>query len=60
LPRGGEQLHSCLHGAFLDACKRRDLERALEHFDRRTQYRDLFRAGLHRQSFTPWTKRRWN
>ena len=43
-------------GAFLDACKRRDLGRALEHFDRRTQYRDLFRAGLHRQSFTPWTK----
>jgi 4-hydroxy-tetrahydrodipicolinate synthase len=43
-------------GEFLDACKRRDLERALAHFDRRTQYRDLFRAGLHRQSFTPWTK----
>lgn len=41
---------------FLDACKRRDLERALALFDRRTQYRDLFRAGLHRQSFTPWTK----
>lgn len=41
---------------FLDACGRRDLDRALELFDRRTQYRDLFRAELARQSFTPWTK----
>jgi 4-hydroxy-tetrahydrodipicolinate synthase len=43
-------------GEFLEACKRRDIDRALALFDRRTQYRDLFRAGLHRQSFTPWTK----
>jgi len=43
-------------GEFLAACKRRDLDRALALFDRRTQYRDLFRAGLGRQSFTPWTK----
>ena len=41
---------------FLDACHRRDLDRALALFDRRTQYRDLFRQGLGRQSFTPWTK----
>jgi 4-hydroxy-tetrahydrodipicolinate synthase len=41
---------------FLEACKRRDLDRALALFNRRTQYRDLFRAGLGRQSFTPWTK----
>ena len=41
---------------FLEACHRRDVVRALALFDRRTQYRDLFRAGLHRQSFTPWTK----
>lgn len=43
-------------GEFLGACKRRDLDRALALFDRRTQYRDLFRSGLPRQSFTPWTK----
>ena len=43
-------------GKFLDACKRRDLDRALTLFDRRTQYRDLFRSSLIRQSFTPWTK----
>jgi 4-hydroxy-tetrahydrodipicolinate synthase len=41
---------------FLEACHRRDVVRALALFDRRTQYRDLFRAELHRQSFTPWTK----
>ena len=41
---------------FLAACRRRDLGRALALFDRRTQYRDLFRKGLPRQSFTPWTK----
>ena len=41
---------------FLEACHRRDLVSALALFDRRTQYRDLFRAELHRQSFTPWTK----
>lgn len=41
---------------FLDACRRRDLDRALELFDRRTRYRDLFRAGLPRASFTPWAK----
>jgi 4-hydroxy-tetrahydrodipicolinate synthase len=41
---------------FLDACKRRDLDRALALFDRRTRYRDLFRSSLARQSFTPWTK----
>ena len=41
---------------FLDACHRRELDRALALFDRRTQYRDLFREGLGRQSFTPWTK----
>jgi len=41
---------------FLAACKRRDLDRALALFDRRTRYRDLFRASLSRQSFTPWTK----
>ena len=43
-------------GKFLDACKRRDPDRALALFDRRTQYRDLFRSSLARQSFTPWTK----
>jgi len=43
-------------GEFLAACKRRDLDRALALFDRRTRYRDLFRANLVRQSFTPWTK----
>jgi dihydrodipicolinate synthase/N-acetylneuraminate lyase len=32
------------------------LDRALALFDRRTRYRDLFRASLVRQSFTPWTK----
>jgi 4-hydroxy-tetrahydrodipicolinate synthase len=41
---------------FLEACRRRDLERALALFDRRTQYRDLFRARLGQQAFTPWTK----
>ena len=41
---------------FLDACHRQDMVRALALFDRRTQYRDLFRAELHRQSFTPWTQ----
>ncbi len=41
---------------FLDACRRRDLDRALALFDRRTRYRDLFRAGLPRASFTPWAK----
>lgn len=41
---------------FLDACKRRDLDLALRLFDRRTQYRDLFRAGLGRSLFTPWAK----
>jgi 4-hydroxy-tetrahydrodipicolinate synthase len=41
---------------FLDACQRRDLDLALTLFDRRTQYRDLFRAGLARASFTPWAK----
>lgn len=43
-------------GEFLAACKRRDLDRALALFDRRTRYRDLFRSSLARQSFTPWTK----
>jgi 4-hydroxy-tetrahydrodipicolinate synthase len=43
-------------GEFLAACKRRDLDRALALFERRTRYRDLFRASLVRQSFTPWTK----
>ena len=43
-------------GEFLGACKRRELDRALALFDRRTRYRDLFRNGLSRQSFTPWTK----
>jgi 4-hydroxy-tetrahydrodipicolinate synthase len=41
---------------FLDACRRRDLDRAMQLFDRRTRYRDLFRAGLPRASFTPWAK----
>jgi 4-hydroxy-tetrahydrodipicolinate synthase len=41
---------------FLDACRRRDLDGALALFDRRTQYRDLFRAGLPKGSFTPWSK----
>lgn len=41
---------------FLDACRRRDLDRALLLFDRRTQYRDLFREGLGRALFTPWAK----
>lgn len=41
---------------FLEACGRRDLDCALALFERRTRYRDLFRAGLARQSFTPWTK----
>jgi 4-hydroxy-tetrahydrodipicolinate synthase len=43
-------------GEFLAACQRRDLDRALALFNRRTRYRDLFRSGLTRQSFTPWTK----
>jgi 4-hydroxy-tetrahydrodipicolinate synthase len=44
--------------AFLDACQRRDLDRALELFGRRRRYRDLFREGL-RQGlplYTPWAK----
>lgn len=41
---------------FLEACKRRDLHTAMELFDRRSRYRDLFREGLGRGSFTPWAK----
>jgi 4-hydroxy-tetrahydrodipicolinate synthase len=44
--------------AFLDACRRRDLDRALELFGRRRRYRDLFRARLARglPMFTPYAK----
>jgi 4-hydroxy-tetrahydrodipicolinate synthase len=42
--------------SFLDACKRRDLDSAMDLFDRRCRYRDLFREGLGRASFTPWAK----
>lgn len=41
---------------LLDACHLRNLDRALELFDRRAQFRDLFRADLARHGFTPWTK----
>lgn len=41
---------------LLGACRRRDLDRALAMFSRRAQFRDLFRDGLARDAFTPWTK----
>jgi 4-hydroxy-tetrahydrodipicolinate synthase len=43
---------------FLDACQRRDLDRALQLFGRRRRYRDLFREGLRRglPLYTPWAK----
>jgi 4-hydroxy-tetrahydrodipicolinate synthase len=34
--------------SYLDACRRRDLDRALELFGRRRRYRDLFREDLNR------------
>jgi dihydrodipicolinate synthase/N-acetylneuraminate lyase len=44
--------------AYLDACRRRDLDRALELFSRRRRYRDLFRGELARglPSFTTYAK----
>ncbi len=45
-----------LMNRFLDACRRRDADEALALFDRRTRYRDLFRAGLGKSLFTPWAK----
>ena len=43
---------------FLEACQRRELDRALALFGRRRRYRDLFRDGLRRglPLFTPYAK----
>jgi dihydrodipicolinate synthase/N-acetylneuraminate lyase len=43
---------------FLEACRRRELDRALALFGRRRRYRDLFRDGLRRglPVFTPYAK----
>ncbi len=45
-------------GAFLAACRARDLDRALQLFGQRRRYRDLFRAGLTAglPMFVPYTK----
>ena len=44
--------------AFLSACQKRDLDRALDLFGRRRKYRDLFRANLPQNipMFTPYAK----